>query len=181
MIEIGGERFAASEAWVGFRREAPGEPWEMSLVIDTEPLEHGADSPKLELMRLRLDVAQWEDLTGTHLKVREPAAESDHDQNIYWGPHFENITQLELSLGRLQNGAIDVEAKGSSFRMVLETNAEALIPFRARARCEVVLQPAPQATVTPPLGRKTCRACDAVSFEEVLRCPTCGAEGWWNP
>jgi hypothetical protein len=181
MIEIEGDRFACSKAWVGFRCEAPGNRWEMALVIDTEPLEDDADSPKLEVMRLRLDVAHWRELAGTRLEVRDPTANDEHDQNVYWGPHFENVTRLELAFGPIENGGIDVEAKGGSFRPVLGTNEETLIPFRARARCVLVLPPAPQATPAPPLGRKTCRACSAVSFEEVMRCPACDAEGWWNP
>ncbi|MBX3231710.1 MAG: hypothetical protein KIT84_23210 [Labilithrix sp.] len=181
MFEIDGDRFPCASARIGFRREGPGERWEMALVIDTEPIEEDADSPKLELMRLRLDVADWTELAGTRLRVRDPVADDDHDQNVYWGPHFENVTALELAFGPLEDGAIEVEAQGSAYRAVLGTDTETLIPFRVRARCEVVLPPAEAPTATPPLGRKTCRACAAVSFEQVLACPACGAAGWWNP
>ena len=35
-------------------------------------------------------------------------------------------------------------------------------------------------TESPPLGRKECRNCRAVSFDAVPRCPSCDEPGWRN-
>ncbi len=32
----------------------------------------------------------------------------------------------------------------------------------------------------PPLGRKACRRCGEVSFDQVHRCPNCGLQNWWE-
>lgn len=179
MIEIEEQRFPTSAASIGFRRE--DERWEMALIIETDPVEDDADSPRLEVINLRLDVADWTALAGTRLAVREPASEDDQDQNIYWGAEFENVTGLELVFGAIDGETLEVEARGKSYRALITDTEETLVPFVARARCTVVLPPAPRATAEPPLGRKTCRACNAVSFEQALTCPACDAAGWWNP
>ncbi|MDX2012305.1 MAG: hypothetical protein SFW67_19065 [Myxococcaceae bacterium] len=54
------------------------------------------------------------------------------------------------------------------------SSLEALSFIRAQLEPSV-----PSDSAQGPLGRKTCHACRAVSFDVTPTCPSCGAPRWW--
>jgi hypothetical protein len=190
---IGDERFHGARGVVSFRRDDPGDPWRMDLTIDAESAERPAttpaeprdagegdddddDLPSLRIDRLMLNLPDWKALQGSTRTISDPTDEDAHDQNVFRGPHFENAWALTLSFGQLEGRALPILARG----IVVREN-ETEVPFVVRAVCELPAPVEPQVTAEPPLGRKICRACERVSFDQVPTCPSCSAADWWNP
>lgn len=181
VFSIGDDHFDVCEARVLFHRETDGAPWLMNLEIVTTSDDEEDDSPRLELHRIPLGVPDWQTLEGTKRRFADPTGDDAHEQNVFWGPHFENVGDLTVVFGDRDADGMIVEVDGLSFRPILGTAEEEKVPFRVRTRCELVKPPAEEWTAEPPLGRKTCHACGGVSFDDVPKCPTCGTAGWWNP
>lgn len=181
VFSIGDEHFNVHEAHVRFHRETDGDPWLMNLEIVTTPDDEEDDSPRLELHRIPLGVLDWQTLEGTKRRFADPIGDDVHEQNVFWGPHFENVGDLTVVFGDVAADGMLIEIDGVSFRPVFGTAEEERVAFRVRARCELMKPPPEQWSAEPPLGRKTCHACSGVSFDLVSTCPTCGTAGWWNP
>jgi hypothetical protein len=175
---VGDQTFVGARGRVAFRRDFDGDPWRVDLVIEAEPRGGDEDAPSLRIARLTLDVADWTDLVGQAADIRDPEGDEGHDQNLFWGPHFENLVNVTLRLGHVRGGEVTVTVTATALRRIEGTNDDESFAVAVCAPCD--LPRAPASTTDPPMGRKVCRSCGGVSFDQVPQCPSCKAPGWWN-
>lgn len=168
-LRIGGEVFRRAKGTIKWIDDEPRWLLNLDIVADCKPDD---EEPAVRLYRLPFDVADWKTLCGTKIAVRDPVEEDPWDQNFFSGPHFENLVDLTIELGAPRGKSMVVTLTGKS----VMTNDLLWV----QAKCEIWQRPKPVPTATPPLGRKECNKCRAVSFDEVMLCPRCGAAGWWN-
>jgi hypothetical protein len=188
---VGDERWGRARGQIRFTHEDDART--LSLMIDTPVPKTGEpnDYPSLEIARGPIGAFDWTTMLGGTIRLPDPeprAIRGDriplgggHHQNVMFGPHFENLVGVTIVLGPMKRRLLDVTVTGTALRAVHGSDERVEVPVLVHARCELPPERvAPPPTADPPLGRKVCRACKAVSFEEVYACPSCGAQGWWN-
>ena len=177
-FRVGDATFTGARGRLSFRRAFAEGPWRLDLVIDADAHAANEDGPSLRIDRLMLDVADWTMLAGITHTIPEPQGDQGHDQNLFWGPHFENLVDVTMRIGHVRGGEVTVTVRGTSLRRIEGTNNDQAFAVAVSAPC--ALPPARPSTTDPPIGRKVCHRCGGVSFDQVPQCPSCKAPGWWN-
>jgi hypothetical protein len=168
-IVVGDTSYPRAKGTIRWAHEDP--IWFLYLEI-VAPVPEDVEEPRVELVRVPFEVDDWRSLCGKTHQVPDPASEDDHDQNFYSGPHFENLWDVTLELGAIRGKSVPIVIRGT----VYPTKE----PLEADARCEIIERRKRPPTADPPVGRKVCHHCKAVSFDEVQNCPSCQKTGWWN-
>jgi hypothetical protein len=136
-----------------------GEPWKPTAHMGALPLElptwRGIEEAKIDVDRL------GPPQEGPWLYVFEH--EDVCDSVIQFGRLVEELLPVRWV------GKCDFPVDGSTFELVAAASLSG-------AGVEI---PGLVETADPPLGRKVCRKCQAVSFDLVKTCPSCSAERWW--
>jgi hypothetical protein len=176
-FRVGDATFTGARGRIAFHRDFDAGPWRLDLVIDGSA-EGGGQAPSLRIDRLMLDVADWTELATKTLGVPDPEGDQAHDQNLFWGPSFENLVGVALRIGHVRGNEVTVTLTGTALRRIEGTDRDAPSAVEVSAAC--TLPPAPASKSDPPTGRKTCRRCGGVSFDQVPQCPSCKAPGWWR-
>ena len=177
----GDETFVGAIGRAVLVQEYEGERPYLDLEIVIESSGASTMTPRLVVDHLRVVATDWAALEGTTLAIPDPGAEDEQDQNVFWGPDFENVLSLELVFGKIDGDVITLTVRGVAMHPTENEDVEDAIPFAVEAGCALESPPPRRVAAVPPAGPKTCRICKVVSSDLVERCLSCDAPGWWKP